>query len=95
MDKLKYAPLSLFTLFSAKMLILGANWQDCAIILILATLSAFLEFKNQEKKQKEIEEVLRKQNETILALTKVMDELRSNMSSIKIAQGMRPTNGRI
>jgi hypothetical protein len=33
-----------------------------------------------------------KQNETILALAKSLDELRTNISAVKVAQGMRPTN---
>jgi hypothetical protein len=92
MEKIKHIPLFLFAVTAAKLLILGADLSSALILLILAATAAFWEFKVQDKRHKELELVMVKQNETILALAKSLDELRTNISAVKVAQGMRPTN---
>lgn len=90
MEKIKHIPLFLFAAASLKFLILGSDWPSAAILLILAGASAFWEYKVQDKRMKELEEVLKKQNETILALAAKLDEVRAGVSAVKVAQGMRP-----
>jgi uncharacterized protein YlxW (UPF0749 family) len=92
MEKIKSIPLFLFGIFATKALILGADWVTAGIILILAATSTMWEMRVQDKRQKELEEVLRKQNETILALAKVVEEVKTNVSAVKVAQGMRSVN---
>jgi hypothetical protein len=92
MEKIKHIPLFLFAVTACKLLILGGDVSSALILLILAATAAFWEFKVQDKRHKEIEMVMAKQNETILALAKSLDELRTNISAVKVAQGMRPTN---
>lgn len=92
MEKIKHIPLFLFAIMAAKVLILGADWTSVASLLIMAITAAFWEMKLADKRQKELEQVLNKQNETILALAKSLDELRTNMSAVKVAQGMRQVN---
>lgn len=93
MDKIKHIPLFLFAVASLKLLILGADWPMAAVLLVLGGIAAFWEYKSQEKKFKDLEEILKKQNEVQIAQARVLDELRSNMSAVKIASGMRPTSG--
>jgi len=92
MDKIKHIPLFLFAVTAGKFLIMGSDWPSAITLLILAGSAAFWEFKVQDKRHKELELILIKQNETILALAKSLDELRTGVSAVKIAQGMRPGN---
>lgn len=92
MKYIKYIPLFLLTILVGKLLVLGCNWQDAPIAFILAALTGFFEFKVSENAITEIRQVVEKQNETILAMAKAHDELRTSVASSKIAQGLRPTN---
>jgi len=89
-------PLILFSILSSKALFFSASWSDALVILTVGAIATAFEFKARDKEVESIKAVIEKQNETILALAKVVDELRSSMSSVKMAQGMRTANvGRI
>tara|TARA_R110000868_G_scaffold66014_7_gene197019 strand:+ start:245 stop:535 length:291 start_codon:yes stop_codon:yes gene_type:complete len=92
MEKIKHIPLFLFAITASKLLILGSDWASALTLLILAGTAAFWEFKVQDKRHKELEVIMTKQNETIVALAVKLDELRTNISAVKVAQGMRPGN---
>lgn len=92
MNNISRIPLILFSILVCKALILSASWSDALVILAVGAISIAYEFKARDKQLEEVNKVIEKQNETILALAKVVDELRSSMSSVKMAQGMRTNN---
>ncbi len=92
MEKIKHIPLFLFGITAAKLLILGADWASAATLLILAAAYLVSDFKVQNSRLKEIEEVIKKQNEVIGALAKELDKTKTSMSGIQLASGMRSSN---
>lgn len=88
---IKYVPLSLFILATAKALIITPTWSDAPLLIILASISAFYEYKNQEKKM----EVLHKRCDAIdvhlSTLYKGQEEFKSYASALKLGQ-LRNTN---
>ena len=82
MNNIKYLPLSLFVLYSAKLLILGGSYVDAPLLLILGTVAAFYEFKSQDKKLAEMEQKL----ERINLLEKDHENLKTHVSGLKLGQ---------
>jgi predicted transcriptional regulator len=97
MSKIHRIPLFLFGILVLKSLVFGSTWTDAAIISICGVIGFLFELRFRDKKVEDLEQILNKQNETILALAKAVDETRTSVSSIKLAQGMRSTGnvGRI
>jgi hypothetical protein len=97
MSQIHRIPLFLFGILVLKSLVLGSSWTEVAIIAISGIIGFLFEVKYRDKKIEELEQVLNKQNETILALAKAVDETRTSVSSIRLAQGMRSSGnvGRI
>jgi hypothetical protein len=94
MEKIKHIPLILFTILTTKLVVMPASVSDALVLAIIGGLTAFYEFKIQNKQSDETRLILEKQSETILALAKELAELRSAMSAVKVAQGMRNPNVR-
>lgn len=89
-------PLFLFTILASKAMFLSASWSDAAVILVVGAIATAYEFKSRDKEVERLDKLVEKQNETILAMAKSLDEVRSSVSGIKMAQGMRSSNvGRI
>lgn len=86
MEHLKQAPLVLLCLFGVKFLILNPTLNEVLTLLILTSVTAFIEYKNPNKKIKELEENFKKLAEVVGAHTDVVKEVRNNMSTIKMAQ---------
>lgn len=92
MHNIRYIPLFLFTIFITKLLVIGVAWADAPIALILASAAAFFEYKTSDKKHQELHDILKKQNEVILAMAKEIDSVKSGVSKVSLAQNLRPQN---
>lgn len=92
MQYIRYIPLFLFTLLCGKLLINGSQWTDAPIFLGLGLAASFFEYKTSEKKLAEMEATIAKQNDAMLAMAKALDEVRTSVSSMRLAQGMKTTN---
>lgn len=90
MDKIKYIPLALFVLFSGKALISGLNgYESAAGLLILGAISAFYEYKSQERAISLLTDELNKQRDEQKRLEKELETLKSAVSSIKLTNQFR------
>ncbi len=89
MEKLKYFPVGMLTIYLIKCLITGASPVDAAILAIFATLLGYSQYKSEEKSISELK------NQLLLLKTdqeltkKTQEELRSHVSSMKIGLNMR------
>lgn len=96
MREIKHIPLILFSIAVLKIIYTGASFSDAAMLLVLGAVAAFFEYKSSDAKIEALKKVQEKQAEVALAQAKALDEIRSSMSSMKLAQGVRTTNvGRI
>ncbi len=96
----KYIPIGLLSAFTLKVMVSGANLSEMGIILGLAAILGFkdylekketiLEVRTQcEKSIKDIEAVVKTQNEVIEKLAKAMDEQRTYIASTRMAQNLK------
>lgn len=90
MDKyVKHIPLMLLCLAVGKLLIWPATWEGAATALISALLAAAYEFKNQDKKIKEIETKLETTINVVNNHAKAIEDARSGVSALRLATQMR------
>ena len=85
----KYAPLVLFCLYAAKLVILGGSLNDAALLAVIGSLSAFSLYKSEDKKIQEVMIRLNEMDNKLQELNKANDDLRSGVASVKIAQNLR------
>ena len=89
MEKLKYFPVGMLSVYLLKCLITGPNPVDAAILGIFAALLGYSQYKTEEKAIFELKnECLLLKNEQI-EMKKLHEELRAHMSSMKIGMNMR------
>jgi hypothetical protein len=90
MDKIKYIPLTLFALFSAKCLFLGvASYESAFALLILGLVAAYYEFKSQDRIITEFKKELDETRSHQKKLESEMEALKSYVSSIKLSNQFR------
>lgn len=85
MDKIRYAPLILFGLFSTKLLILGGNLESAIVLGVLGAVASYYEFKSNDKKINDLELKINK----IEQKSNEIDEVKSSFASYKMAQGYK------
>jgi hypothetical protein len=84
MDRLKYIPLGLFVLLVSKMLYMGCGYADAPSLLIIAALAAFYEYKPVNAELKALKDNSAK-------MEKDLEDLRSHVSSLKLARDLKAT----
>lgn len=92
MEKLRFIPLALFTVFFAKLLLQPINYTDAAILLILGLVSAFFEFQATDKKIKSIEHKMNQTTRDLEDRLKEVDAIKGAINSLKLSGGLRATN---
>lgn len=88
----KYIPLVLFVGAVSKGLFLGFSWVDVLAIAVLGAISAFYEFKSNDKKIQILHERCNKVDEHLTTLYKKSTDVEGYFSGMKVAQGMRGQN---
>ena len=83
-------PLALFTGYTGKLLILGANPSDAAVVITLAALYAANRYFNFSGEYSKIEAKLEVQADELASQRETIELLKSSIASAKIAQGFRP-----
>ncbi len=92
MDKhLKLVPLVFFSALSIKLIATGISISDAPVLLILALCSIYYEFKIENKKLTAFEAKISKLEEHLQARSKEIDEIKTSISSVRLAQSMRST----
>lgn len=99
MSKTKYIPLALFMAFFIKVLLLKeASLIDSSILLILAGIAAFYEFKSNDKKLQDLEIKLHESNKHLQAAidqnSKELKEFNTYISGLKIQNQFKSAQGR-
>jgi exo-beta-1,3-glucanase (GH17 family) len=96
MEKIaKFLPLSLFCVFSLKLMVLGAQLVDSLVLLVLAAYSAYYEFKAVDSKIKVFEEKINNQELLIKQKSKEIDEVKALVGGIKLGQQLKSGQNRI
>lgn len=92
MDNIRYLPLALFSIFSIKVIAFGASVESSAALLVIGALSAFYEYKSQDKKLKKLEEQFKELQEIQEIKAKEVDDLRNHLLGLKFANQLKPSN---
>lgn len=82
--------LSLFGGYTVKVAVLGASPSDAAVVLVLAAAHFLYNSQIQNKEISNLRSEIESVNNRLNDQAKVLEDTRSAMSSIKIAQGLRP-----
>ncbi len=99
MYKTKYIPLALFMAFFVKILLLkDASMVDASLLLILAGIAGFYEFKSNDKKlqilENKIDEITKKHQASLDQHSKELKEFNTYVSSLKIQNQFKSAQGR-
>lgn len=86
-------PLLAFCLYFTKLFFQPPTLIDSSILLILAAISAYFEYKNSEKQIRDLEQKFSKLEQDLEFKTKEIDLLKSSVASIKFGNSLRPTAG--
>ncbi|NBX69956.1 MAG: hypothetical protein EBR01_13455 [Proteobacteria bacterium] len=90
MEKLtRFLPLGLFCVFSLKLIALGAQLTDSLVLLVLASYSAYHEFKTVDKQIKEFEDRLKENERVITQKAKEIEDVKALLSSVKLGQQLK------
>jgi cell division protein FtsL len=81
--------LAAFGLYTAKLLVLGAQPADAAVVLVLALAHFGNSFYNHQKQVNALEQKIADTNLKIEAQDKVIGELRTAVTGIKMGSSMR------
>lgn len=93
MEKLKYLPLGLFTLYCGKMLVFGNfTWESALVLAVMGSISGYYEWKSQEKITKDLADRIQKTNDALLLVAKNQDELKNHVASLKLGNQIRPAS---
>ena len=93
---IKIAPLALFCLLAIKCLFVSATFPDAIILVALAAMSSFFEYKIQDSRDVKIRAEIKALADQFVEIQKIQESIKSNVSSMKLSQGFRPqgqTNG--
>jgi len=90
--ELRILPWTLLSLYSLKLLILGAVLVDAPILLILAGFLAIFEYKEKDAKYKELKQELDQIKNNSKETEKRIEELKVYVSSIKLSAQAKNTN---
>ncbi len=90
-EKIKYIPLGLFCLAFLKSLILTPSWEEVAFLALLGGVATFYTFFTDEKRFKLFHSRLDEADKHLTELYKKHDDLKSEISGVKVSQGFRST----
>lgn len=86
------APLALFCLYFINVLVRPVTYQSAAILLITGGLAAFFEAKSKHKELEQLKEQLKTQSNQIDSLSKDFESIKTTITGVKLATGMRTAN---
>lgn len=97
----KYLPLVLFSLYSIKLLVQGATFQDAPILFVLAALAFAQEIRVKteqvgvtiEQKLAEFGEKLKKFEENQVVKEKDVQDLKTHVAGLKLSSSSRSLGG--
>lgn len=90
--ELRILPWALLSFYAVKVLILGAQYVDAPILLILAGFLAIFEYKAKDSQYKELQEKQKKIDEELAETNKKIEEMKVHLSSMKLASQIKNNN---
>jgi hypothetical protein len=88
-NHIKFIPLSLFCVFALKCLVLSVGAIDAPVLLILGVISAFYEYQFQNRKTELLHKRFDEVDKHLTALYKAQQDVKSDMSTFKLAGQIR------
>lgn len=89
MEKIKNIPLILLCLLGVKMLVLPCSIIDLGAGFLFSLSFMFIEYKLQDKEHLELKQELDKISKELQELKETSESLKTNVSSIKLAQSYK------
>ena len=86
-------PILAFCLYFSKIFIQPPTLIDASILLILAGISGYFEYKNNEKIVQQLEQKFLKLEQDLDLKSKEIDNLKSSVTSLKLGSSLRPVSG--
>lgn len=95
MDKhIKVMPFGLILLLSAKCIVLGSSYSDVALLAVLSALGSYVYFTTKEERFKALEKKHEELEKTVQSRSKELDEIKTHLSGIKLANAIRPVQSK-
>jgi hypothetical protein len=95
MDKyIRVMPFGLVLLLSGKCIVLGAAYSDVALLAVLSALGSYLHFSTKDKRFEELENKQAELEKAVQARSKEVDEIKTHLSGIKLANAIRPVQNK-
>lgn len=88
----KKLPMALFSAFFVKCVIMPASFPDSLVLAVLAVVTCFYEFKNNEKKLQLLEARIVSAEKTFTDKESEIQKIRDTVNSLKIGSIARPAN---
>ena len=89
----RYIIMALFGAYVGKLLLLGANYSDVGVVLVLAAAHFLVASKSHEKQidvlKKQLDEARAEMKEDLKAIKTMTDEHRTALTSIKMSQNIK------
>jgi peptidoglycan hydrolase CwlO-like protein len=89
----KNIPLLLFCIFLTKSALQPITFAESSVLLVLAAMSCYFEFKSNDSKVSQLEKNIVSIQNNLDARGKELDTLKSSVASVKLASGIRGMSG--
>ncbi len=89
---IKLVVLSSFVLFFGRLLLKGVSFEDSLVVGVLGALLGYLEYNNGQKEIQEMAEKFASITDQVEQSKRDLDELRSHVSTVKLAQQIRSSS---
>lgn len=88
----RYSPLAILLLFVTKMLFISASPAEMGIVFALAAIVGLEKYMERNSHIQEMKISIEKQNEVLKKMAIEIDGMRTNVSAMKLHQGMKRTS---
>lgn len=90
----KHLPLAIFCLYFSKVYLQTISYPEVGILLVLASIASFYEYKAADSKLNQLEDKLIKQEIRLESKEKELEIIKTTIASLKLSSGMRQVNQR-
>lgn len=85
----RFVPALIFGAYSVKLLLVGSSFADAPILLVLAAIYAFSEYKPDNRHFLELDTKISNLEAQIKEQEKLIESIKTHVSGIKMAQAMK------
>jgi hypothetical protein len=91
---IKHLPLGIFCLYFSKVYLQAISYPEVGILLVLAGIAGYFEYKSNDQKLTSLEARIDKQQAQLDLKEKELEIIKTTMASLKLSTGMRQVNQR-